>query len=85
LTIVLRIPILYGLEDDRFIVYLLDNMWKGQHHVQIGEDRLKYGFLYDGKAVEAHILAGKTLIKESITAVGNYGEPNPSGSSSLNV
>jgi sterol-4alpha-carboxylate 3-dehydrogenase (decarboxylating) len=64
LTTVLRLPIIYGAAGDRFVIDLLENMKKSQQHMQIGEDKLKYEFLYDGKAVEAHILAAKALLKE---------------------
>lgn len=67
LTAILRIPVVYGGDDDKLIVSLLENMNKGQQHVQIGDDRLKYEFLYDGKAVEAHILAAKALVRELTT------------------
>ncbi|PMD61014.1 NAD(P)-binding protein [Hyaloscypha bicolor E] len=33
-------------------------------HVQLGDDKLKYEFCYDGKVVEAHILAAKALLGE---------------------
>jgi sterol-4alpha-carboxylate 3-dehydrogenase (decarboxylating) len=67
LTAVLRIPIVYGGDDDKLVASLLENMKKGQHHVQIGDDKLKYEFLYDGKAVEAHILVAKALVREFTT------------------
>jgi sterol-4alpha-carboxylate 3-dehydrogenase (decarboxylating) len=72
LTTVLRLPILYGGGDDKFVVSLLENMRKGQHNMQIGEDKLKYEFVYDGKAVEAHILAVKSLLREATNMDGEY-------------
>ncbi|KAE9381215.1 C-3 sterol dehydrogenase/C-4 decarboxylase [Stipitochalara longipes BDJ] len=70
LTAVLHIPIIYGGGDDKFIAALLENLKKGQQNVQIGEDKLKYEFLYDGKAVEAHILTAKALLAEVHTKIG---------------
>ena len=64
LTAVLRIPKVYGGGDDKLIVALLENLKKGQQNVQVGEDKLKYEFCYDGKVFEAHILAAKALLKE---------------------
>ncbi|PMD39567.1 NAD(P)-binding protein [Hyaloscypha variabilis F] len=64
LTAVLRIPGVYGGGDDKFMVELLENLKKGQHHVQLGEDKLLYEFCYINKAVEALILAAKALLRE---------------------
>jgi sterol-4alpha-carboxylate 3-dehydrogenase (decarboxylating) len=71
LTTVLRLPGLYGGGDDKTITQLLETAKKGQHNVQLGDGVLKYEFLYDAKAVEAHIIAAKALLGELTAKPGN--------------
>ena len=64
LTTVLRIPSFYGPGNDSLIAEMLENLKKGQQNVQVGDDVLNYEFLYEVKAIEAHILAAKALLNE---------------------
>lgn len=61
-TAVIRIPGLYGENDDNCVATLLGTIKKDQHKVQLGDNKPLFEFVYVEKACEAHILAAKKLL-----------------------
>jgi len=61
-TAVIRIPNLYGENDDNCMGSLLKALKKGQQKVQVGEDNKNFEFVYIDNACSAHILAAKALV-----------------------
>jgi sterol-4alpha-carboxylate 3-dehydrogenase (decarboxylating) len=61
-TAVIRVPVLYGENDNNFIPQLLASVRKKQHKMQIGQNNKVFEFLYIKKAAEAHILAARALL-----------------------
>lgn len=61
-TAVMRIPGLYGQNDDNCVGTLLETIKKGQHNVQLGDNKPVFEFVYVEKACEAHILAAKRIL-----------------------
>ncbi|MCJ1314668.1 hypothetical protein MMC25_008350 [Agyrium rufum] len=67
-TASLRTPGIYG-EGDKFkIPILLDGLRKGNHKMQIGNNKKLFEFCYVESAVSAHILTAKALVAEDATA-----------------
>lgn len=66
-TAVIRIPGLYGENDDNCMGALLNTVKKGQHKVQVGENKRRFEFVYVEKACMAHVLAAKALLAEEAT------------------
>jgi sterol-4alpha-carboxylate 3-dehydrogenase (decarboxylating) len=61
-TAVIRIPGIYGENDDNGIGSLLKNLRKGQQRIQAGENKKRFEFCFVGKAAKAHVLAAKALL-----------------------
>jgi sterol-4alpha-carboxylate 3-dehydrogenase (decarboxylating) len=61
-TAVIRIPGVYGENDDNLVGTLLNTIKRGEHKIQIGDNKRPFEFLYMEKACEAHILAAKALL-----------------------
>ncbi|PVI07891.1 NAD(P)-binding protein [Periconia macrospinosa] len=63
-TVSLRVPGMYGTHDYKgMLPQLLDAVRKGQHKVQIGENKRVFEVVEVRKAAEAHILAAKVLLR----------------------
>ncbi|KAJ4296564.1 erg26, C-3 sterol dehydrogenase [Kalmusia sp. IMI 367209] len=63
-TVSLRVPGMYGAYDYKgMLPQLLDAMRKGQHKVQIGDNKRLFEVLEVRKAAEAHILAAKAVLR----------------------
>ncbi|KAK9234643.1 hypothetical protein V1525DRAFT_412407 [Lipomyces kononenkoae] len=62
-TVVIRIPGLYGENDDNCIGTLLNTIRKDKHKVQVGDNKPVFEFVYVDKACEAHILAAKKILE----------------------
>ncbi|KAK3307139.1 uncharacterized protein B0T15DRAFT_553555 [Chaetomium strumarium] len=62
-TAVIRIPVIYGENDNNLIPQLLTSVRKKQHKMQIGRNNKVFEFLYIKKAAEAHILAARALLE----------------------
>lgn len=60
-TAVIRIPGLYGPNDDNCMGSLLKSLKKGQQKVQVGNNDKHFEFVYVDSACAAHILAAKAL------------------------
>ena len=69
-TAVVRIPGLYGENDDNCVGALLNAVKKDQHKIQIGPNERHFEFVYVEKACEAHILAAKALLAQDAKAGG---------------
>jgi sterol-4alpha-carboxylate 3-dehydrogenase (decarboxylating) len=63
-TAVIRLPGLYGEDDDNCVGTLLGSVKKNQHKIQIGENKKHFEFVYVKSAYMAHILAAKALLDE---------------------
>ncbi|KAF1936823.1 NAD(P)-binding protein [Clathrospora elynae] len=64
-TVSLRVPGMYGTYDYKgMLPQLLDAMRKGQHKMQVGDNKRVFEVLEVTKAAEAHILAAKALLRE---------------------
>lgn len=63
-TAVIRIPGAYGENDNHGPTSLIGSIKKGQHNMQVGENKPIFEFVYVEKACEAHILAAKALLRE---------------------
>ncbi|EED17828.1 NAD dependent epimerase/dehydratase, putative [Talaromyces stipitatus ATCC 10500] len=62
-TAVIRIPGLYGENDDNCVGTLLETITRGEHNVQVGDNKPIFEFVYVKKACEAHILAAKRILE----------------------
>jgi sterol-4alpha-carboxylate 3-dehydrogenase (decarboxylating) len=63
-TVSLRVPGMYGTYDYKgMLPQLLDAVRKGQHKVQIGDNKRVFEILEVGKAAEAHILAARAVLR----------------------
>ncbi|KAF2648058.1 NAD(P)-binding protein [Lophiostoma macrostomum CBS 122681] len=72
-TAVIRVPVLYGEHDTSFIGQLISSVRKGEHKMQIGQNKKVFEFAYAPKAAEAHVLVARALFNE-MTAQGVAGE-----------
>ncbi|CAG8971117.1 hypothetical protein HYALB_00008594 [Hymenoscyphus albidus] len=63
-TAVIRIPGLYGEDDDNCVGTLLGSVKKNQHKIQLGDNKRHFEFVYIESACMAHILAAKALLNE---------------------
>jgi sterol-4alpha-carboxylate 3-dehydrogenase (decarboxylating) len=61
-TAVIRIPGLYGENDDNCMGSLLNAVKKGQHKMQVGNNKRSFEFVYVENACKAHILAARALV-----------------------
>ncbi|KAG0645979.1 Sterol-4-alpha-carboxylate 3-decarboxylating [Hyphodiscus hymeniophilus] len=61
-TTCLRLPLIYGEGDPYLIPSTLGLMRKGQATLQIGPNKKVFEHVYVGNAVDAHIMASKTLL-----------------------
>ncbi|TVY40142.1 Sterol-4-alpha-carboxylate 3-dehydrogenase,decarboxylating [Lachnellula occidentalis] len=61
-TAVIRIPGLYGEDDDNCIGSLLSTVKKNQHNIQVGTNKRCFEFVYVESACMAHILAARALL-----------------------
>ena len=61
-TAVIRLPGIYGENDNNFVPQLLASVWKKEHKMQVGKDTKLFEFVYVKKAAEAHILAMRALL-----------------------
>lgn len=66
-TAVVRIPGIYGENDDNCIGTLLGTIKRGEHNVQLGDNKPVFEFVYIQKACEAHILAAKRILEGRLT------------------
>jgi sterol-4alpha-carboxylate 3-dehydrogenase (decarboxylating) len=62
-TASLRVPGLYGEDDSYFIAGALEQLKKGQHKFQVGDNKTIRDYLYVDSCVLAHILTAKALLK----------------------
>jgi sterol-4alpha-carboxylate 3-dehydrogenase (decarboxylating) len=71
-TTSLRVPGLYGEDDTNFIRATLEQLKKGQHKFQVGDNKTIRDYLYIDSCVLAHILAAKALLegKEGVAGEG---------------
>lgn len=67
LTAVIRIPGLYGENDDNCVATLLGTIKRGEHNMQVGDNKPVFEFVYVKKACEAHILAARRLLDGRIS------------------
>ncbi|CAG8962035.1 hypothetical protein HYFRA_00014144 [Hymenoscyphus fraxineus] len=61
---VIRIPGLYGEDDDNCVGTLLGSVKKNQYKIQLGDNKRHFEFVYIESACIAHILAAKALLSE---------------------
>lgn len=61
-TAVLRLPAIYGENDNNFIPQLVSSIRKNEHKMQVGDNRKVFEFVYVKKAAEAHVLAARKLL-----------------------
>ena len=61
-TAVIRIPGIYGSNDENLVGTLLSMIKWNEHKMQIGDNKRLFEFLYVEKACEAYILAAKALL-----------------------
>jgi sterol-4alpha-carboxylate 3-dehydrogenase (decarboxylating) len=66
-TAVVRIPGIYGEGDDNCIGSILRTIKRGEHNVQLGDNKPVFEFVYIQKACEAHILAAKRILEGCLT------------------
>jgi sterol-4alpha-carboxylate 3-dehydrogenase (decarboxylating) len=71
-TASLRVPGQYGEDDSYFIAGALEQLKKGQHKFQVGDNKTIRDYLYVDSCVLAHILAAKALLegKEGVAGEG---------------
>lgn len=69
-TATLRLPAIYGEGDTNFIPQLLRSVRKGEHKMQLGDDKKLFEFVYVKSASEAHLLAAKALLRTDTTPTG---------------
>jgi sterol-4alpha-carboxylate 3-dehydrogenase (decarboxylating) len=62
-TVVLRIPGMYGENDDNSAGRALSTIKKDEHKVQLGDNKPVFEFVFVEKASEAHILAAKRILE----------------------
>ncbi|KAM3064746.1 hypothetical protein ACMFMG_005734 [Clarireedia jacksonii] len=67
-TAVLRLPCVYGRDDDGFMGSFMQTLKKGQHKTQVGKNEKVFEYLFAEKACEAHILAAQKLVSADIDA-----------------
>jgi sterol-4alpha-carboxylate 3-dehydrogenase (decarboxylating) len=67
-TVVIRLPGIYGEDDDNCVGTLLGSVKKNQHKIQIGENKNHFEFVYVKSACMAHILAAKALLDKQSEA-----------------
>lgn len=65
-TATLRLPAIYGEGDTNFIPQLLTSVRRGEHKMQLGENKKMFEFVYVKSASEAHVLAAKALLRADI-------------------
>ncbi|KAH8692056.1 hypothetical protein BGW36DRAFT_386881 [Talaromyces proteolyticus] len=63
ITAVLRIPGMYGENDDNCVGTLLSTIRKGEHNIQVGDNKPVFEVVYVEKACQAHILAAKRILE----------------------
>ncbi|KAF2448088.1 NAD(P)-binding protein [Karstenula rhodostoma CBS 690.94] len=68
MTAVVRIPAIYGENDNNFIPQLLASVRKKEHKMQVGQNKKVFEFLYVKKAAEAHVLALRALLDPSASS-----------------
>lgn len=61
-TIALRLPCVYGRNDDSFMGNFMQTLKKGQHKTQVGKNEKLFEYIFAEKACETHILAAKKLL-----------------------
>lgn len=66
-TAVIRIPGLYGENDDNCVGTILATIKRGEHKVQLGDNKPVFEFVYVQKACEAHILAAKRILENRLS------------------
>lgn len=67
-TAVLRIPGIYGENDNNFIPQLISSLRKNEQKMQVGENKKVFEFIYVKKAAEAHVLALRALLDPSTSS-----------------
>ena len=62
-TVVLSIPVVYGEDADErnMVPQLMESLKKGEHKMQVGDNKPFFEFCYVENVVEAHMLAVKAL------------------------
>lgn len=82
-TAVIRVPGVYGEDDNNFVPQLVASIRKNEHHMQVGANTKQFEFCYVGSAASAHILAAKALLSNGGPKVDGEaffisdGEPQP--------
>lgn len=76
-TATLRLPTIYGEGDTNFIPQLLASVRKGEHKMQLGDDKKLFEFVYVKSAAEAHVLAAKALLLRTDAARGRGSRDGP--------
>jgi sterol-4alpha-carboxylate 3-dehydrogenase (decarboxylating) len=69
-TATLRLPGIYGEGDTNFIPQLLTSLRKGEHKMQLGDNKKMFEFVYVESATEAHVLAAKALLRPDTASDG---------------
>ncbi|KAM3066969.1 hypothetical protein ACMFMG_007113 [Clarireedia jacksonii] len=64
-TATLRVPIMYGEDNDKVMGVLLGEVKKKQHAMQVGDNKRTSEFLYVESACMAHIKAAQALVAEA--------------------
>ncbi|PQE07763.1 C-3 sterol dehydrogenase C-4 decarboxylase protein [Rutstroemia sp. NJR-2017a BVV2] len=64
-TATLRVPSMYGEDNDKVMGVLLGGVKKKQHAMQVGDNKRTFEFLYIESACMAHIQAAKALLAEA--------------------
>ena len=62
-TATLRIPGIYGENDNNFVPQIMASLHKGEQKMQLGNNEKVFEFLYVESAAEAHVLAAKALLR----------------------
>ena len=62
-TATLRVPGIYGENDNNFIPRIMESMRKNEQNMQLGDNKKLFEFLYVESAAEAHVLAAKALLR----------------------
>ncbi|KAI9688929.1 MAG: hypothetical protein M1820_010210 [Bogoriella megaspora] len=75
-TATLRVPGLYGEDDNNFIPQVVTSLRKGEQKMQLGNNMKLFEFLYIESAAEAHQLAVKALLRADRDATLS---PSPDG------
>lgn len=78
-TATIRLPSIYGENDDISMRTLLTTAQKGNHKMQVGDNKRIFEFVYVDSAANAHILAAKALLATAADPQRTNNEDSPKG------